>query len=343
MNKRLQAVLITVLSILLFVILITMAVYSEKVTMNPEGTIGNTAGNINNRGLFCEHNGIVYFSNPYDGNTLYSMNPDESDIKKISSAPVELINAGGNYLYYFQTAANGSAGLGYMRTRNGIYRSNLSGKEAECFSTSPAFSMQLVNNYLYYLVSDEKGPHFYKQKIDCSEEQLISDTLINPACAVGSTIYFNGSEDDHELYALNTNDNSIISVWSGNLWYPIVEGDYVYYMDVANNYRLCRYSLSGNVIEVLTNDRIDTYNLCGDMIYYQKSSTQDPCLMRMYKDGSNPELVAEGIFSDINATSQYVYFHPFESMVPTYRTPVAGSISVSTFDNAMNAAFENSN
>lgn len=342
MNKRLHTTLITIVIVLLFVVIFVVSIRSEKITLNPSGTIGNTAGNLNNRGLFCEYGGVVYFSNPYDKDSLYSMSPNETNLKKLGSAPIELINAGGKYLYYFQTAADGSAGLGYVRTRNGIYRSNLNGKEANCLSTATVFSMQVINNYLYYLTSDANGPHFYKQKIDGSEETLIADTQINPASVVGSTIYFNGTENDHELYALNTADDSISAIWAGNIWYPIVDGDYVYYMDVANNYRLCRYSLSGDVIEVLTNDRVDTYNLCGNMIYYQKSSISDPCLKRMNKDGSNNELIADGIYSEINATSQYVYFHPYDSMVPTYRTPINGPVTVSTFDAAMNAAFENS-
>ena len=61
----------------------------------------------------------------------------------------------------------------------------------------------------------------------------------------------------------------------------------------------------------------------------------------MEPDGSNPEVVAEGIYSDINATSQYVYFHPFGSEVPTYRTPLEGPIQVNTFNNAMEAAMKN--
>lgn len=341
MNKRLRNGLLIFSIILVFAILISVSIFSNYVPMNPEGTVGNTAGNLNNRGLFCEHDGVVYFSNPYDGGALYSMNPDETNIKKLNSASIELINAGGNYLYYFQSSVDGSAGLGYIRTRSGIYRSDLNGKKVTGFHTNAAFSMQLIDNYLYYMVTDASGPHLYKQKIDKSEEILLSDTQINPACVVGSNIYFNGTEDDHYLYTLNTGTDEISTVWEGNLWYPIVDGDYVYYMDVANNYRLCRYSFSNDVIEVLTSDRIDTYNLCGGMIYYQKSSSSDPCLMRMGLDGSNPEIVAEGIYSDINATSQYVYFHPFENASPTYRTPVNGPVQVGTFDAAMQAAMEN--
>lgn len=41
---------------------------------SPE-TVGNTAGNLNNSGYFCEYDGTVYFANAYDSNTLYSMDP----------------------------------------------------------------------------------------------------------------------------------------------------------------------------------------------------------------------------------------------------------------------------
>lgn len=338
MHKRIRNALLILGAILIFAAIIVYTILSARIPMNPEGTVGNTAGNLNNRGLFCEYNGLVYFSNPYDNGALYSMTPDEENVTRLGATSVELINAGGKFLYYFQLDAGGSGGLGTARIRKGIYRSNLNGKKASSFTTDTAFAMQLVNNYLYYLVTDKNGPHFYKQKIDKSETVLLSDSQVNPACVRGNTIYYNGTENDHALYALNTTDDTVTPVWAGNIWNPILDGDYVYYMDVANNYRLCRYSLSANVIEVLTNDRIDSYNMAQGMIYYQKSSSTDPCLMRMGLDGSNPEVVAEGVYSDINITSRYVYFHPFENAAPTYRTPVTGPIQVQTFDAALNAA-----
>ena len=338
MQKRIRNVLFIFAAILILAAIIIYTVWSTRIPMNPEGTVGNTAGNLNNRGLFCEYDGVVYFSNPYDNGALYSMTPDEENIKRLGSTSVELINAGGSFLYYSQLEAGGNGGLGNMRIRKGIYRSKLNGRKASCFTTDTAFAMQLVNNYLYYLVTDKSGPHFYKQKIDRKETVLLSDSQVNPACVLGNTIYYNGTESDHALYALNTLDDTVSSVWMGNLWNPILDGDYVYYMDVANDYRLCRYSLSANVIEVLTNDRIDSYNMSAGMIYYQKSSSTEPCLMRMALDGSNPEVVAEGVYSDINITSRDLYFHPFGNATPTYRTPVNGPIQVQTFDAAMEAA-----
>lgn len=341
MKKNSRSLLILLLFVLGFVILTVFSVLSQKTKMNPEGTVGNTAGNLNNLGLFCEHNGLVYFSNPYDGGALYSMTPEETKFKKLGSVPVELINAGGKYLYYFQTSAGGSAGLGYVRTRSGIYRSNLQGKKTISLNSGTAYYMQLVNNYLYYTLTDKKGAHFYKQKIDKSAPQLLFDFAVNPACASGNTIYYNGTEDDHALYAFDTAADTSVLVWGGNLWNPVAHGDYIYYMDVSSNYRLCRYSLLSGTAEVLTNDRIDTYNLTDSHIYYQKSSTKSPCLIRMGLDGSNPELVAEGIYSDINVTSRYVYFHPFGSTAPTYRTPADGPVQVTSFDTALEAALKN--
>ena len=341
MRKLVRNLLLGAGAILILAVFVIYNIVTNRIPMNPEGTVGNTAGNLNNRGLFCEYDGLVYFSNAYDRGALYSMTPDEQNVRKLGSVSVELLNAGGSFLFYFQSEASGSAGLGNVRVRKGIYRSRLNGRDATNFTSDTAFAMQLVDNYLYYLVSDREGPHFYKQKIDKSETVLLSDTQINPACVAGSLIYYNGTKSDHALYALNTLDDSIISVWNGNIWNPIVSGDYVYYMYVPNNYRLCRYSLSGNVIEVLTEDRIDSYNLTPNLIYYQKNSATDPCLMRMGLDGSNPEVVASGNYSDINATSRYVYFHPFETAFPVYRTPVDGPIQVEPFNAAMEAALSN--
>ena len=341
MNKTVRTILILGITLLVVAGFSVLCIISRKIPMNPEGTVGNTAGNLNNKGLFCEADGVVYFSNPYDKDTLYSMNPDETGLKKLGSIPVELINVGGKYLYYYQPTGASGEGLGYLRTQSGIYCSRLNGKKTIGFADVPVFSMQLVNNDLYYLTADKRGEHLYKKKIDTTGEALVADGEINPACVVNGQIYFNGTAEDHALYTLNTYNDSVSLVWEGDLWYPIVDGDYVYYMDVPHNYRLCRYSLSGNYIEILTEDRVDTYTLAGNRIYYQKSSSSDPCLIRMNIDGSNPEVVAQGVYSDLNVTSQYVYFHPFESRFPMYRTPVDGPVQVSEFTAAMNAALDN--
>lgn len=343
MNIRNRNIIIIMAVFLIFIAIGTVALLSRRVKMNSGNVTGNTAGNLNNGGLFCELDGVVYFSNPYDGGRLYSMNADETEIKRLSPGKASSINADENYLYYYMDSSQSGVGLGYMQGFHGIYRSKHNGNDSECLKRNYAITIQLSGNYLYYQNFDNNntnGTELYKLKIDKSEDMRIADYNINPASCIDGLIYFNGTKNDHHLYTLNTADDSISLLWEGDLWNPVYENGYIYYMDVSNNYRLCRYSLSEGTSEVLTEDRIDFFNVYGNYIYYQKSSQTEPSLKRMLTDGSNVEIIAEGVYKNINITSNYVYFSSFESDIPMYRTPTTGAILVSTFDSAMRAAVE---
>ena len=338
--------LITILAISAVIIItgFTVMFFTQRVRMNDGYVTGNTAGNLNNKGLFCESDGVVYFSNAYDNGCLYSMNPDGTNMEKLTSSGVTSINADSHYLYYFLDS--GQTGDKFVQRNYGIYRSKLNGKNPKCLKRGNAIALQLCGNYLYYQNFDnynENGTELFKIKIDKSEDTRIADFMVNPACIVDGMMYFNGTKKDHYLYALNAANDSISVVWEGNIWNPIYYNGYFYYMDVGNNYRLCRYLPSQNAVEVLTNDRVDTYNIYGDYIYYQKNSQTEPALMRMYIDGSGVEMVAAGNYSNINIVSNYVYFNAFDSTVPMYRTPLYGSIQVSTFDAAEEAAIREIN
>ena len=123
---------------------------SGRVPANDISVTGNTAGNLNNGGLFAESEGRVYFSNAYDGGCLYSMNSDETDLKKLGSSSVNSINVGGRFLYYYLDSAAGGTGLGYVVRTYGVYRSTLEGKDVTCLDRNAAVTMQLSGDYLYY-------------------------------------------------------------------------------------------------------------------------------------------------------------------------------------------------
>lgn len=342
MHKRTKIILGSIFCFLILSLFILLFLLQGRVSPLPAGTVGNTAGNANNGGLFCEYNGIVYFANPYDGGALYSMSPDETDLKKLNSANVSHISAGGSYLFYYQQEASGASGLGYVRSAHGLFRSDLNGRNAACLSRNLVFNMQLIDNYLYYLSSADKGAAFYKLKIDKSEEEMLTDTGWNFACAMpDGTVYYNGTENNHYLYQYNTHNDTSFVVWEGNLWYPVCDNGYIYYLDVSSDYRLCRYSLSSDTTEILTHDRVDCFNLAGGYIYYQKNSADEPAIKRMTLDGKDAEIVAKGNYTHINVTSRYVYFCAFDNEMPIYRTPVNGPVSISTFDAALEAALQN--
>ncbi len=325
MNSKRRALLIFIPCALIAVVLGVFLFFSGRVTTNPAGTVGNTAGNLNNDGLFCEYNQTVYFANSSAGGRLCAMNADESNVRSINSLQVRNLLAGGDYLYYFQTGSAGSSHeLGWLPGMKTFDRCTLDGKNTASLTTDTIVTGQLVGNYLYLLASADEGLSFYKLKIDNSDKTELSALSINPASAGNGTIYYNGVQDDHYLYALDTSTDVVSEVWRGNIWFPTLDGDYIYYLDVAENYRLCRYSLSQNVIEILTEDRVDCFNVGSGYIYYQKNGA-DARLICMQADGSNPQTVATGNYTRINMTSRYVYFQAFGDESTTYHSPLGST------------------
>lgn len=343
MTRTQKNILVIIITIVILIAILAAVILTGRIPMNDDSAVGNTPGNLNNGGYFCEADGRVYFANAYDNYALYSMNPDGTDLVKFNDGAVSSINAAGKYLYYAQVSGGSvSGGTGKTVRISGIYRSNLKGKSVVSLDRCDIVSMQLCGNYLYYEKYDKQiGTSLDKVRIDKKEKQTVAKGIINPNCFVDGRIYYNGTEEDHYLHALDVSTDRSSVVWQGNIWNPIVQNGYVYYMDVAENYRLCRYNLSNNVVEVLTNERIDMFNVYDNYIYYQVSSSDSPALKRMMTDGSAQETIREGVYQNINITSEYVYFNAFNESTPVYKTYTYGPVNVTTFDAAKEAALEN--
>ena len=111
MKKNWKLFLIIGIIILLLGASAIISSLAGKVPPNDISVTGNTAGNLNNGGLYAESNGKVYFSNAYDNGCLYSMNSDETEFEKLSTNQVNSINVGGNFLYYYMDSSGGGTGL----------------------------------------------------------------------------------------------------------------------------------------------------------------------------------------------------------------------------------------
>ena len=182
---RLKKSVKIVLGIIIFALVagvVILLALTQRVVMNPDGTVGNTAGNLNNDGRFCEYDGTVYFLNSFPGGGLFSMTPDETELRRLNSLEVRNILAGGKYLYYYHTGISyedaGFTGALGLRT---FQRCKLNGSNATSLTTKVVVTGQLVNNYLYLLTAYNDDISFSKMKIDNSDEVKLADYEINPA------------------------------------------------------------------------------------------------------------------------------------------------------------------
>lgn len=337
MKKRVITIICMVFAILICIGIGFVTHRNNSVPKNPAGTVGNTAGNLYNKGLFCENDGLVYFANAYDNNALYVMRPDESELKKLISTEVSGINADGKYLYYYQGGSGSGTGLGYMISTTGIYRVDKKNpKNITCLDRAIGKYVLLADNTVYYTDSDATVS-LKKVTTDGKDKKVLLELDILPVSVQKSTFYYMNNTDNLHLMALDLNTGSSRQVLAYDVYMPIIEGNMIYGIDIHDNYSLISMNVTDGTRTLLDSERTDMINVTDNYIYYQTSG-ETPQLKRIRRDGSDMEIVANGVYSNINATSQYVYFTKFGSDIPVYKTPTYGAVNVTNFDAASQAA-----
>lgn len=331
--KNIRAAIITISVIVLILCLLLLTRLTGGVHKNDSFTTGNTPGNLNNKGLYCEQDGTVYFANPYDGGAIYSMNPDESKVKKISSVAGQSLNVDKERIYYTLSGKSSGSGLGYVRKATGMYSMKKSGGKSIAYTQDPVGIVALSGNNLYYQhYTDPSGTDIDCISIDKKNNHQVIKNMVSPASVDTGYIYYAGASEDMFLHSFETLSENDTVLYERPMYNPVFQNGYVYYIDLKTNYQLHRYSITTGEDITLTTDRVDAFNVYGDMIYYQlDSSSSDAALKRMTTDGMNNETIYPGIYCDINITSQYVYFHAFGSDTPVFHTPTFGSVFVTEF------------
>lgn len=340
-NSKTKILSFLVLIIILVIIILLSVSYrfNKETTFNSGNISGNTAGNLYNNGIFCEYNGKIYFSNSYDEGDLYVMNLDGSHITKLYDDTVSYINAAGKYIYYARNNLN-EDNLNEIFRGNlyGVYRIDQTGKNIISLSDETCGVVSLGNNQIFYQQYTADTALTLKSiSIDGSNKKDLSDTAINPSCIVDGTMYYNNVSDNYNLMAMDIETGSTSVIYDGTCWNPIYDDNYIYFMDIENNYVLSRINLSTLEKQDLGTGRIDTYNLNEEYIYFQTNDETNPSLNRMKKDGTEVETILSGNFCNINVTSEYVYFNQFGYDTPIFRISSFGEIEVSRFDDAADA------
>lgn len=339
MKNAIKIFFIILALLLLIGIILIFSSFGRRVPVNAPETIGNTAGNLNNGGYFCEdEEGTVFFANFYDHGVLYAMNADETQIRKLSDTKISYLNTAGNYIYYYMPDSMSSTGLGFVRRVVGIYRCTKKATQVTTLTREPAENLLLSGSRLFYRdAADKKTWKFSSIDLSGKSKETLMPYSINPASCNNGIIYFADEKENHFLCSYDTNTGNKQQLLRYNVWAPVYANGLIYFMDIQNNYRLCSYSLADGEVRIITNDRIDFYNVTEEYIYYQKSSETSPALKRVRLDGSGEEIVTEGTYRNLSATSNFLYFRDFNDDVTIYHTPINGPVSVSEFISAKDA------
>lgn len=308
----------------------------DRTYFNDEEEAGNTTGNIYNGGLFCEQDDKIYFSNDNADGSLYVMRPDCTGFKKITTDKAVYINVDENYIYYVRannTRENNQGGF-LMFNNTGVFRIKQNGSGLKAFTGNPGAYLTLKGNDIFFQRYDvEVGLYLYKYRIDGSEERCLAEDAVIPSAVINNSLYYAGYSKDHNINSTDLSSFTTHSVFEGSYLYPVFMGDYIYYMDVSDKYKIYRMYRDGTQPALLVNKRCSTYNITnsGKYLYYQVDDTKHNGIYRMNLETLKEELLLEGNYKQINVTENYVFFKDFDN-TKTYVVTADTISEVNVFD-----------
>ena len=332
--KKPVKLIITFTIVFLLIGGIIFSKYLNRTKFPTNYQVGNSSGNLYNKGLFCERDGTVFFSNLNDQFSLYSMDSNGTNIKKLSSDQVAYLNADDHYIFYTKSNASIKSDFAFLNIQNySLCRLQKNGKKEVILDGDPCLYSAQYKDEIYYIHYDkETASTLYKVSIDGKNKKQVSKSPLLPISKYNHILYYAGIESDHFLHYINTETNTSGIAYKGNCFNPIVVNNIVYFMDVDQNYALAKVDLTTGVKTIISNDRLDCFNLYGTTIYYQHSSQTQPALYRIQTDGTKKEKIADGNYTNINITSRYVYFYDFKSAKACFYTPTNGPVQVQIFN-----------
>lgn len=329
--KKTLTIIISVIAVIAVAAAGTYAYISSRFQYNNKNAVGNTAGNLNNGGKFCEYDEKIYFSNPYDSGRLYVMNSDCTEAEALNSDTVFYLNVCGEYIYYVRNNLEAAKKAGSTGGQMfGVYRTDLDGQEAAALSSSISGTACLYGNYLYYQYYDTKsGMSLYKAGIDGEENIQLSANAYNPASVYDGKFYFSDSYNKNKISTLDAETGAVSVFYDANSYMVDASDSYIYYIDMDKGYSLVRLNTQSRTLEQLyadTKSRVINYNRYGNKIFFVLEGEKNG-LYRMNADGTQIEYISEGSVSSVHCTSQYTFFQYYEDSETLYRIPTTGPVT----------------
>nr|WP_243428188.1 DUF5050 domain-containing protein [Clostridium rhizosphaerae] len=281
--------------------------------------IGNTSGNLANFALFASQGKWIYFSYPESNNSricknLYrAMKDGETGLKLISeNSGIISINVVGEWIYYIDPDNQSS-----------IYKIKNDGTEKTKVTMDSAYQFIVVEDWIYYF----SPVGLYKIKTDGSGQRPIIEGNIRSILFVKDNyIYYSnidtkatGTQPEYcSIYKVKFDGSDRSKITTDNVMQSIIDGDWIYYTNVSDNYNLYKAKIDGSSKAKILNMPVSTFNISNGYIYVSFQSGEQNInndiqnIYRLKTDGSNLKRLTNNTTSRLSSVStidyiQYIY------------------------------------
>lgn len=318
MSKGKITVIISIIVIILAAVgYIGFSMYRNRMIWNQEGAVGNSSGNLLNGGLFCEGDGVIYFSNPADDGNLYSMDMTCDNFQKIYNDRATEINYAGSYLVYSRKNFQKESINGEMFVFNtkGLYRLQLNSKKAKCFYNGALGVVSLCGNEIFYQhYTDSNGISLYGVRLDGDKNEQKVEGSMNPSAIRNQKIYY-ASDSESGIFSWDAATGTKNGINGKNYYGCLLAGNYIYALDLFDGYKIVRMDLNGENEETVVEETCSVFNVSenGDYVYYQLDDGENARLECKNVNNGKVTAIMEGNYDRIHLVGQYLFFSAINS------------------------------
>ncbi|MCL2053863.1 MAG: DUF5050 domain-containing protein [Oscillospiraceae bacterium] len=269
------------------------------------GTIsmGNTSGNIVNKGLAAFDGEWIYYSDPADGYRLRKMSIDGSVNQLLSNEQAININVLDGIVYFTCVSFNKYA---YRIFPDGTGEDDFPGNDANFLTVADdgwfyysRYHGIYARNITNYRNNMEPGEFYINRMIwDWGDEISLAD---------GKIFYINKEKD--ALYSMARDGKNVSLTADERCAYINAVDGYVYYSSTDEGLKLCKISYDGTGKTVLLDYRTEYINVSDGFIYYSSYAPgENGSLWRMRTDGTEKTKISNDRCRFINVIGNVVFY-----------------------------------
>lgn len=250
---------------------------------------------VNNCGNSAIQGDRIYYANSYDNGTLYSMNTDGSDNRKLNNDWTPWFYVSGDRIYY----QNGKDGMK-------IYVMNTDGSGSQKLNDDDSGNINVIGDMIYYSNTNDDFT-LYSMKTDGSDRKKLNGDNPLYMNVVGDRIYYSVELSGIKgIYSVKTDGTDRIKLTDDNIYLMNVADGWIYYNNENDGHKLYAIRTDGSDRHKLSDDYALSINVVDDRIYYIKGDEWK--IYSINTDGGDRKLLSDDSAEWLVASDSRIYY-----------------------------------
>lgn len=201
-------------------------------------------------------------------------------------------------------------------SESGIFKTNLQGNSKSRLSSNVAFSMNIKDNWIYYINFNDNS-YIYKISSDGSKRQCILKEKAHELVMMGDWLFLVNANDNDKLYRCNLKGNQLTKLNDDPSSRLNPHGEWIYYLTGHGDYPVTgpvyRVKNNGTDRQIFLQEDITRMLSDSSYLYYIRSDPEKYLYRISLDQPDSSRQLSDSSMAFFNLRSQHLYFTSFNS------------------------------